>query len=212
MINAYDILVNFKKIAYDFYEWDKDDEIKHIKKILCFKTNEKTIIDFLYNNVKLDLDFLKKIENKTEFFSDRKVRIIKYACVLYCNLECVCFLFDNNGFIIERSKLLFDEADDIISTGNNQKELNIEYSIISPIQKIGNYTRKEINDMNILLKYINNLYEKNKIDELKYLYYECFKKEEDSSEKFLLKFKESIKSGDFVVINKLNALLKLIKS
>ena len=37
MKNVYDILVNFKKRAYEFYEWNKEDDIEHIKVIPSFK-------------------------------------------------------------------------------------------------------------------------------------------------------------------------------
>ena len=33
MKNVYDIVVNYKKQAYEFYEWDKSDNITHIKVI-----------------------------------------------------------------------------------------------------------------------------------------------------------------------------------
>ena len=33
MKEVYDLLLNFKKIAYEFYEWNNDDEIINIKKI-----------------------------------------------------------------------------------------------------------------------------------------------------------------------------------
>ena len=211
MINTYDILINPKKIAYDFYEWDKTDEIKHIKKILCFKVNKKTILDFMNNDVKVDEEFLEKIENKTEVFNNREITRIDYACILFCNLECICFLFDKTGKTISRSKLLFDEADDIILTGKNQKEINLKYNIISILNENKNYTRKEIRDINRICGYITKLHDENKIDELKYLYYECFKKEK-SYEKMFFELKQSIKLGDFDIINKINSLLKIINS
>ena len=33
MKNIYYILVNFKKIPYEFYEWNKEDDVKKKKKI-----------------------------------------------------------------------------------------------------------------------------------------------------------------------------------
>ena len=35
----YDILLNFQKEFYDFYEWNPDDEIIHIRKIPLFYIN-----------------------------------------------------------------------------------------------------------------------------------------------------------------------------
>ena len=211
MINVYDILVNPKKIAYDFYEWDKEDRIKHIKKIVGFKVDSKTMIDFINSDIIVDPQFLNEIENKTEIFIDREIKKIKYACILFCDLECIYLSFDNKGNTVKRSKLLFDEADDIVRLGKKQKEIHIKYSIKSNIVKTKNYTRKEIKDINKLLNYINYLHKKEKSDVLKYLYYECFKKE-NASEKMLIDFKNVISCGDLNVINKLNFLLALIKS
>ena len=35
----YDIYLNLNKNLYDFYEWNKSDNIIHIKKIIDFLTN-----------------------------------------------------------------------------------------------------------------------------------------------------------------------------
>ena len=211
MINTYDILINPKKFAYDFYEWDSEDEIKHIKKILCFKVNKKTIIDFAENDVRVEQEFLKKIENKTEVFGNRDIKKINYACILFCNLECMCFLFDNAGKTLGRSKLLFDEADDIISSGKNKTETIINYKVLSSLERKKNYTRKEIKDINRICDYINKLSVSNKEDELKYLYYECFKKEENF-EQMVLELKQNLNNGNFNIINKIDFLLKIINS
>lgn len=211
MINTYDILINPKKIAYDFYEWDREDEIKHVKKILCFKVSKKTMLDFINNDVKVDEEFLKKIENRTQVFGNREITRLDYACILFCNLECICFLFDKTGKTIGRSKLLFDEADDVILSGKSQREININYMVISALNKNKNYTRKEIKDINKIYDYINNLLDNNKADELKYLYYECFKKEE-TFENMVSELKQNINMGNFNIINKINSLLKALNN
>ena len=211
MINAYDILVNYKKIAYDFYEWDKEDKIKHIKKIPCFRVDEKTLLDFFNYNIDVNKDFLKEIENKTEIFNIKGFSIIRYSCILYCNLECICILFDNCGHVIARSKLLFDEVDDIISSGKKQNCINIDYKVISKLNKKDNYTRKENNNITFLTNYISELYKNKRNDELNYLYFECFKSDGCDIKDSFLKLRENIHIGNFFVIEKLNSLIKVIK-
>lgn len=211
MINAYDILVNYKKIAYDFYEWDKEDKIKHIKKIPCFKVDEKTLFDFLNYNIDVNKDFLKKIDDKTEIFNVKGFSVIKYSCILYCNLECICVLFDNSGHVIARSKLLFDEADDIISSGKKQDCTNIGYKVISKLDKKDNYTRKENNNITFLTNYVSELYKNERNDELNYLYLECFKSDIRNTKDAFVRLKENICIGNFLVIEKLNSLIKVIK-
>ena len=122
MKNVYDILVNFKKIAYEFYEWDCDDEIRHIKVMPSFKVSDKCVIDFLDNNVRVDDDFLIKIKGKTESFCGRTIKIINYACVIYSDEVALALEFDTNGNVIGKSKLLFDEADDIIESGKDEEK------------------------------------------------------------------------------------------
>ena len=57
MKKTYDILVNYQKIAYEFYDWNKTDDVKHIKVIPTFKVSDKCLQDF-YN---YDLSILNNI-------------------------------------------------------------------------------------------------------------------------------------------------------
>lgn len=212
MINAYDILVNFKKNAYEFYEWEKDDDIKHIKKIPVFKVSNEVMIDFLYNDINVNTQFLDNILNKTEIYINRKTQIINYACVLYCNETCLAFVFDSCGNIIGRSKLLFDEADEIIFKGERQKINDIKYSIISSLYKMDFLTRNERKNIGILLNYINNKYKNKKYDELKYIYFECFNKYVHDNQIMYLKLKSVIENGDLKIIDKMNQIIKLLKN
>lgn len=211
MINAYDILVNFKKNAYEFYEWEKDDDIKHIKRIPVYKVSNNILIDFLYNDIKVDEDFLNGILNKTEVYVDRKIKVINYACILYCNDTCLALVFDSKGNIIGRSKLLFDECDEIILKGERQNIYKINYSIISKLHKIDFFTRYEIKNINTLLKYINSKYNNKKYDELKYIYFECFNKDIIDNEIMYSKLKSAIEKGDYEIIDKMKKIIKLLK-
>ena len=68
MSYIYDIILNFQKNYYEFYEWNDEDEITHIKKIPIFKT---TTIDFQTikkDTIKFSEKFLETINNKTEKF------------------------------------------------------------------------------------------------------------------------------------------------
>ena len=64
MIYIYDILVNFsKKEPYDFYEWNKDDEVINIKKIKLVRVTTKTLKELLEYESNIEKDFLLKIYN-----------------------------------------------------------------------------------------------------------------------------------------------------
>ena len=73
----YDILLNFKESFLDFYEWNLDDEIIHIRKIPLFRVSKEKLYDFKNGIVKIDYSFLKYIFNKTEVFKGRNKKSIK---------------------------------------------------------------------------------------------------------------------------------------
>lgn len=211
MKNVYDILVNFKKVAYEFYEWNSDDEIKHIKVIPSFKVSDKCVFDFLVNNVKVDNDFLEKIKDKTEFFYGRIIKKINYACIFYSGKIVIAVLFDDNGNSIGKSKLLFDEADDIIEDGKKQKEETINYEIISVSNVNNNLTRKENKLIFLLDKYLNRIFQEKSYEELKYFYFECYNDDENNCDKAYNRLKTSVINADYEVINKLKNLIKVVK-
>lgn len=211
MKNTYDILVNFKKRAYEFYEWDKTDEIKHIKSIPTFKVEDNCLLDFCNNNLKVDREFLKKIENKTEVFCKGKVKTLNYACILFCLKKAMAFLFDDEGVLIGKSNLLFDEADDIISSFYEDSEIIIDYNIISSCLENKNYTRSENQKINLLLKYLNNMYEEKKVYEIKYMYFECFDKKIEDEEEAYKNIIFEIKNYNFSIVKKLISLIKVLK-
>ena len=73
---AYDILLNFQNKYFEFYEWNKKDIITHIKKIPILKITTKDLNVIKTNKIKLDKEFLKKIENKAETFKKEKINAI----------------------------------------------------------------------------------------------------------------------------------------
>lgn len=211
MTNTYDILVNYKKEAYEFFEWDKEDGVKHIKKIPTFKVSKQTLIDFLNNDVVVDNDFLNLIKQKTELFLVKGSNIIEYSCVIFCDEECASFMFDEKGVIKGRSKLLFDEADEIIFKGADTSEYKINYNVISSIEKKKYFTRKEKKLIDVLLNYLDNAYFKKSKDEIKYIFFECFNYYIEDDEKTYSKLKESIVNGNFKVIEKIKDVIKVLK-
>ena len=58
---AYDIILNFQKDYYDFFEWNKNDEILHIRKIPIFKISNTDYQLFKNSTVKFNKDFVTKM-------------------------------------------------------------------------------------------------------------------------------------------------------
>ena len=211
MKNVYDILVNFKKRAYEFYEWNKEDDIEHIKVIPSFKVSSKCLYDFINYRVKMDEDFLNQIYGKSETFNNHLIKTIDYACILHNDDVCLAVEFNSDGNLIGKSRLLFDEEEDVISQSSNLDEITLSYIIEDKTIIDKKYTRKELNTVSILERYLDNLYNKKEEDEIKYMYFECFDLMEEDIKKAYDNLKISVKEANLVVIERLRTLIKVLK-
>ena len=208
MKKIYDILVNFNKNAYEFYEWNKDDLIEHIKSIECFKVSNNCLNDFINNDVKVNKNFLDNLYNKTELYGGKLIKNIEDACIVYNDVQAFSFEFNKEGFIKFRSFLLFDEEDDVINNSKKEVLANIDYKVLKYNKKNIFLTRKEIKTINIINSYLDNI--KNS-DEIKYLYFECYDKKEESISKAYDMLKNSINCYDKIVIKRLYDIIGLLK-
>ena len=164
----YDILLNFNEHLIEYFEWNDSDNIKYIKKIILFKTDEKTLKDIVENEVLLDTKFTTNIPKY-------EINNIKEECKL-------CLLTDSKiviGILIENNKvkyisrLLLDEEYDALLASDNLIITKIDYKIIKRKEKEDNtLTRTELKIKKQLLVEIDSLYKNKKYDKLIYLYYE----------------------------------------
>jgi len=207
MIYIYDILLNFNDNLYEFYEWEKNDFIYHIKKILVVKVDTELIENILYNFIKVDNNFLKLIYNKTEMFS-KKNKYIKYSCLFSDGYKVIGVLFDDLGNIIKVSDLLLDEASDALNITKRCNLIKIEYNIIRSKNINNIMTRRELSIKNYLLNEFNRIYQLDDIQEFKYLYFEYFN---EFCNDINIIYNKLIKSLEFINDNhfKLYDLLKL---
>lgn len=210
MKNIYDILVNFKKIPYEFYEWNKEDDVKHVKKMPSIKVSDSALYDIFYNDTVVSKNFLDQIKDKTEIFFGRTVKKVKYACVIYNDDVALSILLNDNGEIIGKSKLLFDEEEDVLKEDEPLKE--IDYNIIKKSKKISGLTRREAKIVLLLSKYLDKIYENKKNDEIKYMYFECFNKMEEDNEKAYKNLKNEVLKANLNVIETLKTLIKVLKN
>lgn len=210
MKNIYDILVNFKKIPYEFYEWNKEDDVKHVKKMPSIKVSDSTLYDIFYNDAVVSKNFLDQIKDKTEIFFGRTVKKVKYACVIYNDDVALSILLNDNGEIIGKSKLLFDEEEDVLKEDVPVKE--IDYNIIKKSKKISGLTRREAKIVLLLSKYLDKIHESKKNDEIKYMYFECFNKVEEDNEKAYKNLKNEVLKANLNVIEILKTLIKVLKN
>lgn len=210
MKNIYDILVNFKKIPYEFYDWNKEDDVKHVKKMPSIKVSDSTLYDIFYNDAVVSKNFLDQIKDKTEIFFGRTIKKVKYACVIYNDDVALSILLNDNGEIIGKSKLLFDEEEDVLKDDVPLKE--IDYEVIKKSKKISGLTRREAKIVLLLSKYLDKIHESKKDDEIKYMYFECFNKVEEDNEKAYKNLKNEVLKANLNVIETLKTLIKVLKN
>lgn len=198
----YDIYVNFQKYYYDFYEWNKKDQITHIKRIPLFKTNEYNFKNIIRNETKIDLHFLEIIKDKTDIFNTKN-RIT--ACLFTDGKDIVAVQLNNNGNIIKKSSLLLDEEYDILRSTESfpVKSLNIQKIQSS---KKSFLTRNEIDRNRYILRNISKMDDK----KILYLYFECYNKEENDRKKVESKLKQEILKNNDKVCSVSYNFLKLI--
>ena len=170
----YDIVLNFNKDYFCFYEWNKKDNIINIKKIPLFVVDNNTFNMMKYDKIVVDSSFIELIKEKTYTYSKNK---IGSACLISNCKEVIGVLFDNKGNLVKRSSLLIDEEEEVLDEILNDDIYNI--NIVSS-KKI---RREDINRIEREKKLFLNKYIKreNNIINLKYLYYDYFEKEEDNN-------------------------------
>lgn len=168
----YDILLNFNEEIYDFYEWNTNDEITHIRKIPIIKTDSLNIKNIKNNYVEFEEEFLSTIKNKTEIFSGRTIKNIEYAFLISDGIEVIGINIKNKK--IKYSKLLLNEESEVLEVVGRLKENEILYIVLNQKNISEFKTRKEKEMYKYVIKEIKKLKNEENIDKLKYISYECF--------------------------------------
>ena len=168
----YDIVLNFNKEYYNFFEWNKKDNIINVKKIPLFMVSNSIFNNMKYDIVKVSSDFINMIKDKTYIYS-KKDSII--SCLISNGKEVIGIMFDTEGNVIKRSSLLLDEEEEVLDEVYDENVFNIDIVSVKK-RKISNINRMQKDKSNYLLKYIKK--ENNTLN-LKYLYYDYFEEEEE---------------------------------
>lgn len=186
----YDITLNFLDNYYDFYEWDKKDNIISMDEIPIFRVNSIVMNDFLFN----EIQFIDK-----DTFNN---------CFLITDMSRVIGIKVNEfGFITKLSSLLVDEEDFVIDEVNNISISNINYKIINKRKRYF-LSRRDLYIRDYLLREIEWLYNNKKYDEIDYLYREINNKSIDfySEYKYLI---NNISDNYSDIYNKIYNIIKL---
>lgn len=162
----YDIVLNFQKNYYQFFEWNRTDKIKNISKIIVYHVSDQELTNLTYNNITVDEPFLTTLKEDNKKYK-------KIMCLVSNTKKTIGLLFSNDGKLLKRSSLLFEEETEV---NNFTKELPLTQITYKKNEKVEptNQLRIEIEKKDTLVQYINQT---NDILTLKYLYYEYFKEE-----------------------------------
>jgi len=172
----YDVLLNFQDIYYMFYEWDELDNIEFIKKIPLVHTESKTICDMISKKIKVNLDFLNQLENKTKL---KQNKYLKYACIISDGKNSIAIEFNDNGEIISKSSLTIEDELNINEFIYSVNKINIQYETIAD-EILNKEIRQETKIKKILKLEINDMYKNKNFSKLKYIYLEWFNELLDS--------------------------------
>lgn len=204
----YDIIINLNQQYYDFFEWNQNDTVYHIRKIPIIKIAPKDYLNIVSKNFLVDRKFIDAIKNKTDVFTNLDDKL-KYCCLFTDGNDAIAISFDENGKSALKSDLLIEESLDILEIALHLKNNHFEYTLIDGESKPVFLTRNTVKMRYKILKKIESISkEDNSI--LKYLYYECFNEEETERHKILEKIKNNLQNEEILI--KLNNFFKLISN
>lgn len=197
----YDILLNYNTKYFDFFDWNLDDKLYHIRKIPIYNISTKKMNDIINNNVILSSTFIQQIKNKTEYFGKNNIEVLNYCALLSNKNKVLAIKADEMGRITHFSSMLLDEESDTLMRCKNIEKYNIVFKLVDKEKKIINKTRKKVKDE----KYMNNRFSKCSTDKLSFLLYELTKEEEFDRQKIISK----LNSSSYLYSEKIIAFLKL---
>lgn len=170
MTYIYDIVLNFTDCYYyDFFEWEKKDNIINIKRIPIYHVNKETIYDFINYKIRIDKNFLKEIDNQSIFLRKDRNKY-NYSVILSSGEKSIGICLNDLGNVIYKSSMLLDEEIDANRIANKEKIISIKYKKYNLLKN--NVLRCDIDKKNTIIKELNNIINNKEYDKLKYIYYE----------------------------------------
>ena len=159
----HNLLVNKNKEDWMFYEWDDKDEYESLFKVPVVKVSKDKMMSII--------DYHIRINNYKEN---------SYDWILFVSsFEAIAIMFDKSGREINRSYLLLEEEDDIVSRFEKLESSNIEIEYLDKVI-VKMDVRDDLESKKVLRDEIDKIIKNKDVEEAKYLYYEyCGKSEND---------------------------------
>lgn len=204
MSYIYDILANFHSSFFDFFEWNYDDDIVHIKKLPILRVS----VDFFYclkfSSVVVSSDLLDKIYRKTDFFKLNKDKYC-YVCCFSDGREALIVRFSKDGSVLGRSSMLLDEEGEAVSLSECVDICNYDFVSVEKCDFLGFKTRKEVSEFFRFSDKLKSMDD----NKLFYLYFECFNEYEDDRGIVLSKIMSVLDENFASIGDKVGNFLKL---
>ncbi len=205
----YDIVLNFNSNYYEFYEWNKNDNIINIRKIPTFKVDNQTYYDFKFNDITVKNDFLKLIEDETSIYLGNTN---KYMCIITNSKEAIGIMFNKNGLIIKKSSLIIDEENEVLELAYDIENTRIDYQVNRVCKKMRLVSRSEGEKKKKIINNLNHLFKINNYELIRYIYYDAFLKEEKDVNKIYDELINVINKNETIYINRISSILELISN
>lgn len=190
MNTVYDLFLNFQDVAFEFFEWSKQDTIEHVKKIPMIRISEKAMLDFFNQQIQIPQFFLESIYNMTEKYDLTK---LEYACLFSDGKMTLAVEFDKDGESIYKSRLLLEDEDEINKYALHEKELELDYQVMDQEKKQTFFTRQERKVKNFLEREIVKTFQNQEQSKMQYLYLEYFDEVEKDLDVIKKRLLESMK-------------------
>ena len=204
MSYIYDVLANFSECFFEFFDWNDDDNIVHIKRLPVLKVGFEFFNKVKYHDVIVSKDLLDKIYRKTDFFKIDKSKY-SYVCSFCDGNEAIIINFSSDGHVLGRSSFLIDEEKAVLDLSECMIACN--YDIVS--LKENDYfvfkTRKEIFDSDYFINELKKMSE----GKIRYLYYECFNEYENDVQKIFSRISCVLENNFSSICFKIDNFLKL---
>ena len=171
MTYVYDIILNFHKNYYNFFEWNSKDIIYHMKKIPLIRVSDKDLNILKYNEITIDKELILNFKNKSIMYTTNKNNNI--LLLISNKKESLGLMFNEEGILLKRSGLLFEESEEIEELSKELEITKIKYIRNKETNK-KNISRKKEKRKKYIKNYLNNIKDENIFN---YLYYDIYQKE-----------------------------------
>ena len=201
----YDLLVNLDETSWEFYEWDKKDSIIPIKKIPIIRIKEQDFLKIYSYEGQIEEEWLKTYQKKTIIKGN--VQNVTMILISSTKNSLVLELADD-GKIINRSKLLIEDENNINELATTLKEISIPFKKIKQIKREREF-RQALEEKNLIKIELKTLKEKENISKCAYLYYEWFGELETDLDKMIETCLQELKKPYSLKIHEIVSLIRL---